>query len=486
MANRRLTKSLWSLATVVCLLSSSGATCKRQMMMNPFAAPGPAAPQVLMEGASREQIIAAVNQNSSRIQSLTVTGATITIPDMLGLPLLSGNIAAERPGRFRLTAGTAVTGQEIDLGSNDELFWMWVRRNQPPAVYFCRHSQFANSNIRQVMPVEPCWLLAALGMVDIDPASVFDGPLPARRWHGRAADRGCRRRSARLQRVTSIDARRAWVVEQHIYDQSGTTLLASAVAESHRYYPVEQVSLPDRLSIRLPTADMQLQDRSGRSADQPANGRPAAALDAADVRRLSAIRSGRRDARHAAARPAGRHQSAERRGAGRVSIDGYPATPYPVTPAAHDQSVVEHGEFMPAADGTAPLPVVWPAAFNRRAQSAQRDHSIEHRHDAARRTAAAADLHRQRDDREAVGRQLVHRRRRFRAPARCRGTAAGASDSSASGRGRCWPCRCRPCESRRRVTSQSAAAGSRPGKCSLATAALPCSAVPRYFSRSGQ
>ena len=29
-----------------------------------------------------------------------------------------------------------------------------------------------------MMPVEPSWLLAALGMVDIDPASVFDGPLP--------------------------------------------------------------------------------------------------------------------------------------------------------------------------------------------------------------------------------------------------------------------------------------------------------------------
>ena len=180
MANGRITKSLWSLATIVCLLSSSGATCHRQMMMNPFATPGPAAPQVLVEGASREQIIAAVNQNSSRIQSLTVTGATITIPDMMGLPLLNGNIAAERPGRFRLTAGTAVTGQEIDLGSNDELFWMWVRRNTPPAVYFCRHAQFANSNIRQMMPVEPSWLLAALGMVDIDPASVFDGPIPAR------------------------------------------------------------------------------------------------------------------------------------------------------------------------------------------------------------------------------------------------------------------------------------------------------------------
>ena len=33
---------------------------------------------------------------------------------------------------------------------------------------------------------------------------------------------------------------------------------ASAVAESHRYYPAQQVSLPDRLAIRLPTANLSL------------------------------------------------------------------------------------------------------------------------------------------------------------------------------------------------------------------------------------
>jgi hypothetical protein len=220
-------------------------------MMNPFAGPGPVAPQVLADGASREQIIAAVNQNSARIQSLNVTGASITIPDTMGLPILSGNIAAERPGRFRLTAGTAISGQEIDLGSNDQLFWLWVKRNQPPAVYICRHDQFAGSNIRQVMPVEPSWFLAALGMVDLDPASVFEGPLPRgdgtvelRSWLPSA--------SGRLNRVTVIDARRGWVVEQHVYDQAGTTLLASAIAESHRYYEPQQISLPQRVSIQLP------------------------------------------------------------------------------------------------------------------------------------------------------------------------------------------------------------------------------------------
>lgn len=255
---QRLINAAGWLLMLTTLLSASGATCQRQMLMNPFGAPGPAAPQVLMEGASRDQIIAAVNQNSSRVQSLNVTGATITIPDMMGLPLLSGNIAAERPGRFRLTAGT-MAGQELDIGSNDELFWMWVRRGQPPAVYFCRHAQFAGSNIRQMMPVEPSWLLAALGMVDLDPASVVEGPLPSARGAGTIELKSWMPSSTgTLLRITVIDSRRAWVLEQHVYDQSGAHLLASAVAETHRYYPVEQVSLPERVAIHLPAANLRM------------------------------------------------------------------------------------------------------------------------------------------------------------------------------------------------------------------------------------
>jgi hypothetical protein len=264
MMTSRSTRSLLHLAMVLCLLCASGATCQRPLMTNPFAAPGPVAPQVLTLGASREQIVAAVNQNSAKVQSITVTNAAITIPDTMNLPILNGNIAAERPGRFRLTASTAVTGQEIDLGSNDELFWLWVRRNQPPAVYFCRHAQFAGSNIRQVMPVEPSWLLAALGMIDIDPALVFDGPLPSPRGNGTVELRTwLPSANGNLQRIILIDATRAWVVEQHVYDQAGTTLLASAVAESHRYYPVEQVSLPERVSIRLPTANIAMRINLG-------------------------------------------------------------------------------------------------------------------------------------------------------------------------------------------------------------------------------
>ena len=170
--------SLAWLIAIVALFAGSGASCQRPMTFNPWAVPrSPRAAGAPRNRHARE-IIAAVNQNSSRIQSITATSASITIPDTMNLPLLTANIAAERPNRVRITAGTAITGQELDLGSNDQLFWMWVRRNQPPAVYFCRHDQFANSTIRQIMPVEPSWLLAAIGMTDIDPATVIDGPLP--------------------------------------------------------------------------------------------------------------------------------------------------------------------------------------------------------------------------------------------------------------------------------------------------------------------
>ena len=341
MANGRFARVLLTFATVICLLSASGATCQRQMMVNPFAT-GPVAPQILAENAPREQIIAAINQNSSRIRSLTATGASITVPDMLGLPLLSGNIAAERPGRFRLTAGTAVSGQEIDLGSNDELFWIWIRRNQPPGVYFCRHDQFANSNIRQMMPVEPSWLLAALGMVDIDPATVIDGPTPAadgnvelRTWMPSS--------SGTLQRVLLIDGRRGLVSGQYVYDQGGKTLLASAVAESQRYDPVQQVSTPQVVSIRLPTANIALKINLGNvqinqlSAD-PAQLWAMPTFDGAPQYNLGGPAAGTPLPGRGAIHPLN---------TGIVPVS-YPATSYPVTPAAVPSSPsVRSGEARP-------------------------------------------------------------------------------------------------------------------------------------------
>jgi hypothetical protein len=243
------------LALLLLLFCCSGATCGRGLR-NPFTPASPPAPEVLAVGASLEQIMAAVNQNASRIQNYQTNNATITIPGNAMVPALRGNIAAERPCKLRLQASTSISGPEVDLGSNDELFWFWVKRNEPPALYFSRHHQFASSAAQQVIPIEPTWLLDALGFMQFVPTDFHEGPVA--RGNGTVEIRSVVQSPlGPLTKNTVIDDRRAWVMAQHIYDAKGT-LLATAVARSHQYYPTLGISLPQEIDLALPQAQMAL------------------------------------------------------------------------------------------------------------------------------------------------------------------------------------------------------------------------------------
>ena len=250
-AHHRLTKLL-VLLTVFCC---SGATCNRNLR-SPFSTMGPPAPEVLLPNATLDQVIAAVNQNAAKVQNYQTNNATISVPGNAMVPALRGNIAAERPNKLRLQASTSLSGSEVDLGSNDELFWFWVKRNEPPALYFARHDQFTGSAAQQVIPIEPSWLLDALGFMQFVPTDFHEGPVP--HGNGTLEIRSViQSRLGPLTRNTVIDAKRAWVLQQHIYDGRGT-LLASAVARSHHYYPTVGVSLPQEIEVSLPLAQMAL------------------------------------------------------------------------------------------------------------------------------------------------------------------------------------------------------------------------------------
>jgi hypothetical protein len=225
---------------------------------NFFRPPGPAAPVVLQGTPTAQQIVAAVNANTARVSSYYTTSAKFTVPGMAGIPMLRGNIALERPLNFRLTAGIALTGgDEIDMGSNSELMWLWVKRNDPPALFFCRHDQFANSGARQVIPIDPTWIGDALGLVQLNPAAQYEGPVPRPDGHFELRS-PIDSPSGPMTRVIVVDATRAWVLEQHLYNSAGGAPVASAIAEDFRYDETVQVSLPRRVTIRVPASDLAL------------------------------------------------------------------------------------------------------------------------------------------------------------------------------------------------------------------------------------
>ena len=84
---------------VVGLLGLSGAGCPQ--MFTQHTTP---APRVLSGSPSLEQVIQAVNRNSTQIQSYSTNSATLS---GAGWPTLRANIAFQRPRMFRLRAETA-------------------------------------------------------------------------------------------------------------------------------------------------------------------------------------------------------------------------------------------------------------------------------------------------------------------------------------------------------------------------------------------
>ncbi len=217
----------------------------------PFYAspPAPALPPT----PTLEQIIQTVNANSSRIQSLSTSDATLSGPEF---PALRASLAFERPRRLRLRAETALTGPELDLGSNDEVFWFWVRRSHPPAVYYCRHDQFETSPARSMFPVRPQWLIDALGVDMLDPNLPHQGPIAAA--NGRYEIRTVRQTTdGQTTKVTVVDGMRGLVVEQHLYDVQGR-LLASSIVTQHRRDPLTGVYVPQILDIRSPSAQFSM------------------------------------------------------------------------------------------------------------------------------------------------------------------------------------------------------------------------------------
>jgi hypothetical protein len=215
-----------------------------------------ARPRILPETATLDQVVEVVNQNSQAVNSLYSPRATISSP---GMPGLSAQIAMERPRRFRLEATTRLTGAELDLGSNDELFWFWVRRNHPPALYYCDHEAFATSAAREAIPIEPDWLIEALGVTEFSPDAQHHGPFPVGRRRLEVQSILATARGP-VTKVTRVDAASGWVVEQHLYDPRNR-LVASALASEHQQDPLTGVVLPRVVDLQWPDAQLSLKIR---------------------------------------------------------------------------------------------------------------------------------------------------------------------------------------------------------------------------------
>ena len=241
-----------ALALVVVAMASSGAACPQ--VLRGYQVGTMPLPRALPTQATLDQIIAAVHDNTQRVRSYMAPQAVLVVP---GVPRLSAQVACEPPRRFRLRAQTSVTGSELDIGSNDDQFWLWIRRHQPPVMLFCRHDQYAQSSARRLLPIRADWMPELLGLVNFRPEDRHEGPFPLP--DGRIEIRSrIHSGEGELFKSTLLDGTTGLVVEQHLFTTTGERL-ASCRTSRHRVDPQSGAALPRLVEVSWPASGIEFQ-----------------------------------------------------------------------------------------------------------------------------------------------------------------------------------------------------------------------------------
>jgi len=144
------------------------AGCNTFPMMRSTTTAQPVA-RTTAEVPSKEAIIAYLNDNAGRVQSLRCKELDIGVKQGMQSVGLRGQVVCAKPRSFRL--GANVLGkQEVDLGSNEQEFWFWVARNSPPYLFHCKYDDLARGQVRVPFPFQPEWIMEAMGLAECGPA----------------------------------------------------------------------------------------------------------------------------------------------------------------------------------------------------------------------------------------------------------------------------------------------------------------------------
>ncbi len=236
-----------SRTTVVILLTwliSTQTGCQIFQRFRPRKTP---APVVFQQPPDQQQLFAHLKTQSQKVKQLK-TNVRVSVD---GLPTLRGTLVIERPRRLRLKAGLlGVTEMGVDVGSNDDFFWVWTKTALPgetPTLLYANHEAFKNSPIQKSLPLEPSWIIDALGFMEFGPTEHHEGPF--QRNDGRYEIRSYRQTaSGPTVRVSAIDPIHGWISQQAMYDSSGRRV-AYVNSIEHQTYPDIGVSLPQRFEI---------------------------------------------------------------------------------------------------------------------------------------------------------------------------------------------------------------------------------------------
>ncbi|SFH70099.1 hypothetical protein [Planctomicrobium piriforme] len=247
--------------TLVSLLTASAMSSLSGCAVSRMARWSRPQPSVLEPGCTKQQVLACVNRNAVANETHPVleswrSGSVRLHVD--GVPMaLPASVAVQAPSNFRLLVSNPLSGgQEVDIGSNNERFWIWSK--EQPQVMTARHEDvaFALKELEMPVHIHPLWLMEVFGVAAVN-GDEFE-MLPARMESG-TVDLVATRESPlgedveRVVRVNLVQGN----VQEHILRMPGGKVLARARLDRYTKLPNGTV-MPLVISLEWPDARMKM------------------------------------------------------------------------------------------------------------------------------------------------------------------------------------------------------------------------------------
>jgi hypothetical protein len=114
-----------------------------------------------------EQLVQYLNRNAAKVQGLECRQVSIDAKQGGQTAGLDALLVCQKPRDFRLV-GRVAGNTEVDMGSNSQEFWYWIKRApEPNYVYHCNYDDFRRG-VRMPFPFQPDWIMEALGVATYD------------------------------------------------------------------------------------------------------------------------------------------------------------------------------------------------------------------------------------------------------------------------------------------------------------------------------
>ena len=114
---------------------------------------------------SKFPVVLAINERNRAITSFSCDKITVRTWERGMRFRLSGTIQYEKLDRFRMII-QSVFGSEVDLGSNDDMFWYWSRRDPHPGMYWAKHEDYHKTRLKT--PFNPLFMRDSLALNEIE------------------------------------------------------------------------------------------------------------------------------------------------------------------------------------------------------------------------------------------------------------------------------------------------------------------------------